>query len=103
MGAAAAAVIVRKEKELVAHLREVGATSAETARSLSSMQVNQESFAFRRLQQRAVVRQASSGGWYLDELSWEAVRAMRRRMAMLLITVVVVGGLMAYFATAASR
>lgn len=100
---AAAAVMIRREKELVAHFRESGATSAETARSLTSMQVDTESRAYRRLKQRAVVRQAPQGDWYLDELSLEAVRGMHRRIAMLLVALIVMSGLTLYFSSTASR
>lgn len=92
-----AAVIIRKEKQLVAHLREAGATSPERAKSLSSMQVDAESLGFRRLRTRAVVREASNGGWYLDEPSWAAVQGIRRRLVMVLVVLVLLGGVAMYF------
>ena len=36
------------------------------------------------LRRRAVLREAGPGRFYLDELSWEALRRMRRRMALLI-------------------
>ncbi|MEP6589943.1 MAG: hypothetical protein ABJC19_02065 [Gemmatimonadota bacterium] len=94
---AAAAVIMMKEKELVAHLREAGATSSATAKRLDTMRVDFGGVAFRRLQRRAVVREASPGLWYLDEPSWEALRGIRRRMLLILLVVLLAGVAAAYF------
>ncbi|HEV2291170.1 MAG TPA: hypothetical protein VGR60_04975 [Gemmatimonadales bacterium] len=82
MGATAAvAVIVRKERELVDHLRSVGAVSPDTARTLSQLGADQGP-AWRRLVEHAVIRSTPVGTWYLDEPSWMALRRMRRRLAL---------------------
>ena len=87
MGATAAvAVIVRKERELVDHLRSVGAVSADTARTLTQLRVDQ-GIAWRRLVDHAVIRSTPVGTWYLDEPSWMALRRMRRRLALVMAAV----------------
>ncbi len=43
-----------------------------------------------RLRRHAVLREASPGLYYLDEPSWQAVRGMRRRMALAMLLVVLV-------------
>jgi hypothetical protein len=88
MGAAVAAVIIRKEKDLVAHFRSTGAQNAESARTVSELGV-EESFVWRRLIDRAVIREARPGAYYLDEPSWEALQNSRRRMAIMVILIVV--------------
>ncbi|MGH7734651.1 MAG: hypothetical protein ACREOE_13380 [Gemmatimonadales bacterium] len=87
MGAVAAAVIVRRERELVDHFRGIGAVSPDTARSLGQLNVDQN-VAWRRLVDHAVLRSTPAGIWYLDEPSWLAMRRMRRRF-MLVIAVIV--------------
>lgn len=87
MAAAAAAVIVRKEKEIVNIFRGAGALSAERARDPEQLGVHQH-LAFHRLVQRAVLRDAGDGRFYLDEMSWNALRNTRRRIAILALAVV---------------
>ena len=86
MGAAVAAVIIRKEKDLVAHFRTSGAQSAESARTASELGVD-DSFVWRRLLARAVIREARPGAYYLDEPSWEALNRSRRRMAIVVVVI----------------
>ena len=89
----AAAVIIRKEKEVVLAYQRARATSPEAARSADGIGVHQ-GIAFRRLVSRAVLREAPGGGarYYLDEPTWEALRGTRRRVA---IVAVVLGALAA--------
>lgn len=86
MGAAVAAVILRKEREIVEAFREVGAVSPETALPLDQVGVD-ERIGFRRLREHEVVRDAGAGRYYLDEGVWTAVRATRRRVALVLLAV----------------
>ena len=79
MTAAAAAVLLRRERELVDAFRAAGATSPAKAISLSDLNL-EASIAFRRLQQRAVLRETETGLFYLDELSWQALRGIRHRL-----------------------
>ncbi len=84
MGASAAAVIIVKEKHIVAAFRRAGATVPERAIVPASIGVEQR-LAFRRLRRRAVLREAAPGTLYLDEPAWEALRAMRRRLALVVL------------------
>jgi hypothetical protein len=89
---AAVAIIIRKEREIVNTYRAAGATSPSAARDPGELSVPRR-VPFRRLVTRAVLRDAGNGRYYLDEASWNALRSIRHRMAivMLLIVVLVVG------------
>ena len=89
MGASvAAAVIIRKERELVEHFAEAGAVSPSSARSSSDLGVH-ERFAWIRLVERGVIREAAPGKYYFDEPTWVALRQRRRRLAVVLMIFVV--------------
>jgi hypothetical protein len=92
MGAPAAAIIIRKkENQLVAHFRAAGALSPDTAKSLSELQVDPEDFALGRLHRRAVLREVHPGEYYLDEEVWRAVRNTRRRLAAVIVALIIIG------------
>ena len=87
MGAAAiVAVMRRREREVVDDFRAVGATSRETAQSYTAIGLG-ESLGLRRLRERAVIREAAPGTYYLDEEVWTAVRRRRRRIATVLLVI----------------
>ena len=87
MGAAAiVAVMRRRERELVDDFRAAGATSRETAQSYTAIGLG-ESLGLRRLRERAVIREAAPGTYYLDEEVWTAVRRRRRRIATVLLVI----------------
>lgn len=67
--------------------------------SLDAIRI-EETMAFRRLKKRAVVREAGPGLFYFDEDVWEAVWAMRRRMALLMIGTVILIGIMVLYGSA---
>ena len=92
MGAPAiAAVIVKKERELVDLFREAGATTPAAAKTLEEVGVHQ-AWPLSRLRRRAVVREAVPGRYYLDEEVWTAMRGMRRRIILVVLgTAVLVG------------
>ncbi|HEX2722633.1 MAG TPA: hypothetical protein VHM24_06915 [Gemmatimonadaceae bacterium] len=92
-GAAAIAVMRRKERDVRAEFLAAGATQPIDARSLAELRI-EENMAFRRLQRRSVVREASPGLFYWDEDVWQALRSMRLRMALLLIGTIVLVFLM---------
>ncbi len=84
MGAPAiAAVIRKKEREVVDDFRRRGATSPITARSLADLGL-EDSWPVRRLQKRAVIREPQPGVLYLDEEVWAAVRRSRRQVAVVI-------------------
>ena len=84
----AAAIVHRKEREVVGAFRRAGALSPATARDLDWVRVDRDSIGFRRLHRLAVVREATPGAYYLDEEVWTAVRGSRRRLAFALLLVV---------------
>jgi len=73
-----AAVILMKERRMVARFREAGAVTAAQARTLEDLGLAR-GIVLRRLRERAVVRDAGGERYYLDEPSWAAVRRSRRR------------------------
>lgn len=96
MGAPAiAAVIVRKERELVDLFRAAGATTPATARTLDEVGVHQ-AWPLSRLRRRAVVREAAPGRYYLDEEVWTAMRGMRQRIILTLLAIVAVTGFLVW-------
>jgi hypothetical protein len=89
MGAAAAVAIMRRrEREVVEDFRAAGAISPATAQSYNAIGLG-ESMALRRLNDRAVIRESAPGLWYLDEEVWTAVRRTRRRVALAMLTIIV--------------
>ena len=99
MGAAVAAVIQRQEREIVDTFRGAGALSADRARDPEELDVRHH-LAFERLVRRAVLRDAGDGRFYLDELSWNALRSMRRRL-LIGVLLLMIAGFVALFASGA--
>ena len=88
MGAAAvAAILRRREQEVVDDFRAAGATSPATAQSYTAIGIG-ESIAIKRLHNRAVIREAAPGMYYLDEEVWAAVRRTRRRLVSVLLSII---------------
>ena len=89
MGAAAAVILLR-ERQLVEAFERAGATSPDRARSPEALGVDPHGLGWRRLHERAVVREASvgAGRYYLDVEVWQAMRRMRRRMILILLIVI---------------
>jgi hypothetical protein len=98
MGAAAGAVVVA-ERRMIEAFERAGATSAATALTPDEVGVETSSLGWRRLTNRAVIRETApgSGRYYLDREVWQAVRRTRRRL--LAVVVVVLLGLWFYLAT----
>jgi hypothetical protein len=89
MGAAAVvAMMRRREREVVDDFRAARAVSPSTAQSYTAVGLG-ESMALKRLRDRAVIREAGLGTYYLDEGVWEAVRRTRQRIAMILIPILI--------------
>ncbi|HEX3866504.1 MAG TPA: hypothetical protein VHV78_07105 [Gemmatimonadaceae bacterium] len=85
--AAAAAAIIRKERDMVAHFRQHNALSPATAKTMTELGVHPE-FVWTRLVRRAVIRESAPGLYYFDEPSWNARNATRRRAALIALIVV---------------
>jgi hypothetical protein len=95
MTAAAVAVLIRREREVVEACRRAGAVSAATARPLRELGLS-DSPGVDRLKDRAVLRMGAPGTWYLDEPSFEALLRGRQRLMLVLVlcsAAVLVGGL----------
>jgi hypothetical protein len=86
---AAAAILLRKERDIVDTYRGAGATSLDSARRADELDVS-EHLAFHRLVRRAVLREGTEGRYYLDEPSWNALRRMRHRMLIVVLVLLVV-------------
>jgi hypothetical protein len=87
MGAAAVAAIMRRrEREVVDDFRAASALSPSTAQSYTALGLG-HSLALKRLHDRAVIREAAPGVYYLDEEVWAAVRRTRKRIATVLIAI----------------
>jgi hypothetical protein len=90
MGApAVAAVMRRREQEVVDDFRAANATSPERAQPYEALGFG-ESLALKRLHNRAVIREAAPGRFYLDEEVWAAVRRTRRRIATVIILMILI-------------
>lgn len=101
MGAsAAAAIVIRRERDLVEHFRTAGATSPQTAQSPGTLGVEDDNLIWRILVKDAVIREGAGGTYYLDEPSWEAMGRRRRRIAVVVGVAVIALGLAFYFAAA---
>jgi hypothetical protein len=95
MGAsAAAAAIIAKEKHIVAAFRSAQATSPEAAVAPGDLGIG-ERVAFRRLREHGVLREARAGIFYVDEARWAALEARRRKIALIVLSVAVLGILVA--------
>lgn len=98
MGAAAGAVAMA-ERRIVEAFELAGATSPANARTPDDLAVESASLGWRRLRNRAVIREAApgSGLYYLDREVWQAVR--RTRMRLVIVLVVILLGAWIYVAT----
>ena len=89
MGAAAAIVVMRmKERQVRDDFLRAGASMPINAMSLADIGIG-ESMAVKRLMRRSIIREASPGLFYFDEAVYLSVGAMRRRMAVVMLVVMV--------------
>ena len=87
MGAAVTVIII-KERQVVDAFMRAGATSAATAVYPTDVAVDLAGVGGRRLVERAVLRDAGGGRYYLDLLSWEALRRQRRRILFIILLLI---------------
>jgi len=80
--------ILRKERRVVEHFREAGATSPATAKLLDDLH-ERHTLGLRRLRKRAVIREAAPDRFYLDEEVWEALARTRRRVSIAVLALIV--------------
>jgi hypothetical protein len=93
MGAAAAAIVMRKERDVVEAYQRAGAIAPSSARSLDELGID-ENMIVQRLRKRAVLRDSPTdpGRLYLDEASWRALNYVRRRIAIVMLVLVALAG-----------
>jgi hypothetical protein len=89
----AVTVILIKERQVVDAFARAGATSASTAVYPSDIAVDLGGVGGRRLIELAVLREAEEGRYYLDLLSWEALRRQRRRIVFAILLIIALGAL----------
>ena len=89
---AAAAVILMKERQVVEAFERAGATAARAGRSPSELGIDPSGVGWRRLRERAIVREASPGTelYYLDVEVWQATRRTRRRVIAVVVIVMLI-------------
>jgi hypothetical protein len=87
--AAPIAIIVKRERDLVEEFEREGAVSAETARPIHPESPG-EHLAWNRLRSRAVIREAAPGRYYVDRLTWIALRRSRRRLAAVIFVILAI-------------
>ena len=80
--------ILRKERHVVEHFREAGATSPATAKRLDDVHEHL-TLGLRRLRKRAVIREARPDHFYLDEEVWQALGRTRRRVSIAVLVLIV--------------
>lgn len=89
----AVTVILIKERQIVDAFERAGATSAATAVTPSDIAVDLDGVGGRRLVERAIIRDAGDGRYYLDLLGWEALRRQRRRILFVILLLIALGAL----------
>ena len=100
MGATAAVAVMRmKEREVRDAFHDAQALNPASAMSLDAVGIG-ETGAVKRLKRRAIIREAGPGLFYFDEDVWQAVRSMRRRMALLLLASLIIVFLLFLYGTA---
>ena len=87
MGAAIVAIAIRKERQTAEAFERAGATSADRARPLDEIGIAPHGIGWRRLTERAIVRQADAGKYYIDLPSWAAARRMRRKRGLIIFAI----------------
>jgi hypothetical protein len=97
MGAAIIAIAMRKERELAEAFQRAGATSAEHARTLDEIGIAPHGIGWRRLTERAIVRETDAGKYYLDLPSWAATQHMRRKRGFIIGAVLLLFIALFYF------
>lgn len=93
MGAAAAVILLR-ERQVVEAFERAGATSPERARTANEVNVDDTGVGWRRLRERAIVREAAPGRFYLDVEVWQATRRTRRRILSVLVLLILLAALL---------
>jgi hypothetical protein len=86
----AVAVLLIKERHIVDAFERAGATTPELAKEPFDLGVDDGGVAWRRLQDRAILRDAGAGRFYVDIGTWRATRRMRQRMLLTIAAAIIV-------------
>jgi hypothetical protein len=84
----AVAVILIKERQVVEAFQRAGAVAAHRAIRPADIGVEDDGVIWRRLRERAIIREASPGLYYLDVEGWQAQRRTRRRLAFVMLIII---------------
>ena len=95
MGSSVAAIIVAKQNQYMRRFQEAGAVSPDTAADLGQVGCR-DSRLFRTLVSKGIVREASSGKYYIDLKSACEFRSIRLQRA--LTALVIISGMAALLA-----
>ena len=90
---AVAVILLMREREVVDAFARANATSSATAVDPADLRVDMTSIGANRLAQRAVIREAENGRWYLDVPSWEALRRHRRHVLSVILFLIALAAL----------
>jgi hypothetical protein len=82
---AAAAVVLMKERHIVEAFEAAGAIAPHRAINPRDINVDEGGTGWRRLRDRAIIREASPGMYYVDAEGWQALRRTRRRIVTMLM------------------
>jgi hypothetical protein len=85
----AVAVILLKERQVAEAFERAGAVAAHRAIRPADISVEEGGVIWRRLRERAIIREASPGLYYLDVEGWQAQRRTRRRLALVMLIIVI--------------
>jgi para-nitrobenzyl esterase len=85
---AAVAVVLMKERHVVSAFERAGATTPERAVNPDDAGIDMHGLAWRRLRNRAIVRETADGRYYADIEVWRATRRTRQRMIFVLLVVI---------------
>jgi para-nitrobenzyl esterase len=85
---AAVAVVLMKERQVVAAFENAGATTPERAVNPDDIGTDMHGVAWRRLRNRAIVRETAEGKYYVDVEVWQATRKTRQRLIFVVLIVI---------------
>jgi len=103
VGAGAVVAVIRsRERDVRRAFHRAGALDPAGAMSLEEIGL-EKSMALRRLMRRDVIRESSPGCYHFDEDVWQSVRAMRIRMALMILAAVVLTALVGVYGVYATR
>jgi hypothetical protein len=89
---AAITVILLKERQVIAAFKDAGAIAPDRALDPRDIRVDRDGLIWRRLRERAIIRESESGLFYFDEEVWNAQRRARLRLVTVLLIIVAIVG-----------